>query len=141
MIYIGIDQSFTGTGVTIYYNNQYQFYLISTKKNNINKSIDYTLRMIDIINNIDYLIKQFNKKNILIGIEGVSFGSKGVLADLGGLSHLLQYYFITNQIKFYIIPPTVVKKFFTNKGNASKMEMIKEAEKYNIAIIGEERYN
>jgi crossover junction endodeoxyribonuclease RuvC len=122
---MGIDQSLTGTGITIYKNGNYTFDMISTSKtkNTESPSIDYTLRLMKITNKIEELI--INNNIDLVGIENMSFGSKGrTVFDLGGLSHLLRAMFIKNNINFIVVPPTVLKKFATGKGNAKKIDMI-----------------
>lgn len=59
-------------------------------------------------------------------IEGYSFQSVGrvfAIAENGGI---LKYLLWKNMIEYSIVPPTVIKKFATGKGNATK-EKLQEA--------------
>jgi crossover junction endodeoxyribonuclease RuvC len=42
------------------------------------------------------------------------------MMDLAGLHHIVRYMFYKNKINFKMIPPTVLKKFVTGKGNCKK---------------------
>lgn len=126
MILAGIDQSLTGTGITIY-NGKYQYYLLETKKEESEApSIEYTRRLMSIVKDIGEILK-FHKVDA-VAIEGMSFGSKGrVIFELGGLSHMIREMMLNKEIKFIVSPPTVIKKYWTGKGNAPKDAMIEEA--------------
>ena len=135
---ISIDPSLTGTAVCIY-NNNYKFYLFHTEKNNNEfQSIDYTLRLSSLIDKI----KNSMDNEVKWGaVEGLSFGSIGRMAELGGLSYFIRKMFIDSNISFIIVPPTVLKKYWTGKGNASKIDMIAESMKKNIEIPFTKKYN
>lgn len=126
MILAGIDQSLTGTGITIY-NGEYKYYLLeSAKKESKAPSIEYTRRLMSIRNDIRDILKSHNVE--AVGIEGMSFGSKGrVVFELGGLSHMIREMLLDEKIKFIVSPPTVIKKYWTGKGNSPKDAMIEEA--------------
>ncbi len=67
--------------------------------------------------------------------EGMSYGSKGqIIFDIGGLSHMLRALYFTKDIKFIIIPPKTLKKYYTGSGNADKLAMIEEANKRGANI-------
>lgn len=134
MIYAGVDQSLTGSGITIYNDGVYKYYLIESSKDKSNSpSIEYTRRIMRIRDQIKKILEDNNVN--YIGIEGISFGSQGrSIFELGGLSHMLREMFILEDKKFVVIPPTVVKKYWVGKGNASKDAMIGEAEKRNCNI-------
>ncbi len=128
MTFMGIDQSLTGSGVAVFKDGEEFYHLISTSKTQNTKSptIDYTRRLIEMTGEIRKLVKLY--KPDYIAMEGMSFGARGAaIFDLGGLSHLLRVMFFEEDVKFIIIPPTVVKKYFTGKGNSDKMAMITEA--------------
>lgn len=59
----------------------------------------------------------------MVGIEGYSFGSKGRVFHLAENCGLMKWHLHKVQIKFETVPPTVVKKFATGKGNANKDAM------------------
>ena len=64
-------------------------------------------------------------------IEDYSFGSKGRVFNLAENCGLLKYMLFKKGYRFFTVPPTVVKKFATGKGNANKEAMVKAAqEKY-----------
>lgn len=66
----------------------------------------------------------------LVVLEGYSFGSKGAavfnIAELGGVIRLALF---RRGVPFVEIPPAVVKKLATGKGNASKDLVLVEAVK------------
>lgn len=135
MTIMGIDQSLTGSGIAIFKDGEEYYFLISTSKTKNTKAptIDYTRRLIEMTDEIQKLIKEY--KPDYIGMEGMSFGARGsAVYDLGGLSHLLRTMFFKEKVKFVIIPPTVVKKYFTGKGNSDKLVMIEEAMKRGANI-------
>lgn len=138
MTIMGIDQSLTGSGVAVFKEGDEFYHLISTSKTKNTKAptIDYTRRLMEMTDEIRKLVKLY--KPDYIAMEGMSFGARGAaIFDLGGLSHLLRVMFFEEDVKFIIIPPTVVKKFFTGKGNSDKMAMITEAmnRKLNIPFF------
>jgi crossover junction endodeoxyribonuclease RuvC len=126
MILAGIDQSLTGTGITIY-NNSYKYYLLeSFKEKSSSPSIEYTRRLMSIVRDIKEILIFHNVD--AVAIEGMSFGSKGrAIFELGGLSHMIREMMLIESMKFIVSPPTVIKKYWTGKGNASKDVMIEEA--------------
>src|ERR1017187_6853718 len=58
-----------------------------------------------------------------IFIEDYSFGSKGRVFNLAENMGLLKHYLWSEHLKFDLVPPTVLKKFATGKGNAKKEDM------------------
>lgn len=134
MIYAGIDQSLTGSGVTILDNGVYKYYLIeSDKEKSDSPSIEYTKRLMRIRDKIQGILDENSVTHV--GIEGMSFGSKGrVIFELGGLSHMLREMLITTGRSFIVMPPTTVKKYWAGKGNAPKDAMIEEAENRKLTI-------
>jgi Holliday junction resolvasome RuvABC endonuclease subunit len=59
----------------------------------------------------------------VIMIEDYSFGSKGRVFNLAENCGILKYMLYKNGYRFFTVPPTVVKKFATGKGNATKEKM------------------
>ena len=94
-----------------------------------------TLNFISVLDKIFNIIKDHvksKKSNIYIVQEGISYGSTlrtRSIFDLAGLNYMLRYKLLdftknfTNS-KFWIIPPTEIKKFATGKGNANKELMV-----------------
>ncbi len=132
MTILGIDPSFSGCGIAHFGNGTKEFFLIKAEKNS-SSSIDITRRILKIKEEIRLLIK--NIKPDYIGLEGPSFASQSAsVIQMGALNHILRELFIEEGVKFFIIPPTVVKKYFTGKGNSDKLAMIEEAMKRGANI-------
>jgi Holliday junction resolvasome RuvABC endonuclease subunit len=56
-------------------------------------------------------------------IEDYSYGSKGRVFHIAENGGVCKYLLWKNNIKYEAIPPTVIKKFATGKGNADKQKM------------------
>lgn len=56
-------------------------------------------------------------------IEDYAMGAKGKVFGIGETSGILKYVLWNNNIPYKTIPPTVIKKFATTKGNANKNQM------------------
>ena len=56
-------------------------------------------------------------------LEGYSYGSTGRVFHIAENTAILKYLMWDNEIEFAIVPPTVIKKFATGKGNANKEKM------------------
>lgn len=68
-------------------------------------------------------------KDCLVCIEDYSMGSKGKTFNIGENTGILQYKLWMNNIPYIKVPPTVVKKIATGKGNAKKEAMAEQFEK------------
>ena len=128
MKYYGIDPSLTGTGLC----NEYEFHgeAICIKTSSKERTED---RFNHIIKTILSITKGTNgsvNKEIIFGIEGISFMSRGRGADkLTGLHWAIRLALYNQGFKYYEIPPSAVKKFATGKGNAKKEQMLLTAYK------------
>lgn len=89
-------------------------------------------RLLYIKKSIIYMIKKFNID--CVGIEDYSYGSKGqAIINLGELGGVIRLYLYEHKIKYKTIPPTVIKKFITGKGNSKKeLMLLKVYKKYGI---------
>jgi len=103
------------------------------KDNNLFSEYWKTINMINIVNKIKECIcdniQGRTSYTLYIVQEGISYGSsirtKSVF-DLAGLNYMIRREFIKNEdIRFFISPPTHIKKFATGIGNCKK-EMIIE---------------
>lgn len=56
----------------------------------------------------------------IIYMEGYSMGSVGRVFDLAENMGLLKHYLWKDHFEYFSVPPTVIKKFATGKGNANK---------------------
>lgn len=136
MITIGIDQSLTGTGVIVLINGHvYKHTTITT-----NSSENLIDRVGLIRKTLNSTITQASKlsadeKDIIVAIEGFSFASKGKsVFDIGYLGWRikedLRNLENAKTIKYWLdVPPTVVKKFATGKGNAPKELILQQVYK------------
>ena len=103
------------------------------KDNNLFSEYWKTINMINIVNKIkDCIYDNIQGRTdckLYVIQEGISYGSsirtKSVF-DLAGLNYMIRREFIKNDnIKFFISPPTHIKKYATGIGNCKK-EMIIE---------------
>lgn len=129
-LFVGIDASFSGTGVVII-NNEYKIIeqkLIGTKRKD-NEEYDIEYRMLYIVKALESLLKY--KEDIkLVLIEGISFGSTGEgAAQLAALNYFIRIFLLNNNIPYSSITPTNLKKFVTGTGQCKKNLMLKEVYK------------
>jgi Holliday junction resolvasome RuvABC endonuclease subunit len=132
---IAIDPSLSGTAICIKNStDKLNYRLIGTQKNKeLPPSVDYTMRLMELRDEVKKTIDEC-KGVEFAAIEGMSFGSVGRLAELGGLSYFIREVLVEKKIPFIVIPPTVVKKYWTGKGNSPKIDMIREAVSRNLEI-------
>jgi len=130
-MFCGIDPSLTGTGVVIIGEDLeiIEQKLISTKLKD--QEYDIEIRMKYIVTEMEF-IKKYNSK--VVCIEGLSFNSKGQkAAELFGLAYLIRMWMLENDILFKEVPPTVLKKFITGKGQCQKdLMLLKTYKKFGI---------
>jgi len=62
-------------------------------------------------------------KDDIIYIEGYSMGSTGMVFNIAENAGLLKHYLWKHKYNFKTVPPTVIKKFATGKGNANKQSL------------------
>ena len=67
---------------------------------------------------ISYQWTQGGRDNVTIGLEDYAMGAKGRVFAIGENTGILKYKLRGYSLSTY--PPTVVKKFATDKGNANK---------------------
>jgi len=137
MIVVGIDYSLTSPCVCVSrdktFSNSFFYYL------NDRKSVQGVCHNILGDNHEEYLTDQeryeniaswvltiltgFRKEDVVILIEDYSFGSKGKVFNLAENCGILKYMLYKAGYRFFTVPPTVVKKYATGKGNATKDKM------------------
>lgn len=59
----------------------------------------------------------------VVYMEGYSMGSTGRVFNIAENAGLLKHYLWKNKFKYSMVPPTVIKKFATGKGNANKEKL------------------
>ena len=144
-IIVGIDYSLTCPCMCVsdssdFFGSKF-YYLTSVKKNVgvfLNKTItgclheEYDSQEERHDNISDFFIKRIPERFVesdvspRIIIEDYSFGSKGRVFNLAENMGLLKYKFWKYDMNFELVPPTVLKKFATGKGNAKKEDMYKK---------------
>ena len=121
-LWIGVDQSYSGFGLVWMDNNDYTAHLFDFTKGK--KSGGERLRTIyDLIS--WHLWGLEHHYECHVAMEGYSHGSKfnrEILGELGGIVKLAIYDVFKKEP--LIVPPTVLKKYVTGKGTASKTQMI-----------------
>jgi len=129
--FIGIDLSFSGTGVVILDSDGKIFkqFLFETKHDE-EDIYDIEKRMIEIKDKISNVLEDDYDKIVVAYIENISFGSQGRGADqLAALNYFIRIFLYEKQINFYMIAPTSLKKYVTGKGQCKKNLMLKEVYK------------
>lgn len=143
MVIVGIDYSLTCPCVCISkdttFANSYFYYLtdrksVTGKFQNIlgDPHPEYLTDQERYENNATWVLEilsNFNKEEIYIMIEDYSFGSKGRVFNLAENCGILKYLLHKNGYQFFTVPPTVVKKFATGKGNSNKEAMYESFKK------------
>lgn len=125
---IGIDPSLSATGIVVLDENGSLLDAHAIKP----KKLRGMPRLKLIRNHIKELIVREDPELILI--EGYSFGSRGrSIFNLGELGGVLRLLFEDLELQYIDVPPTVLKKWVTGKGNADKEMMLASIEaKYGI---------
>lgn len=138
--YIGIDLSMNSTGIT-YLDDEgdkiYSTLILNRIPTNLNqntyikicstnKEFESNEERFDsianlIVSDIKYKIKHIfkNHSSFLIGIEDYSYASKGMVFNIGEFVGRIKYELWKNNLRFQLISPTSIKKFWI-KGNADK---------------------
>jgi crossover junction endodeoxyribonuclease RuvC len=133
---VGIDYSLSSPCVCIHegvgkfnISNCSFYYLTSTKKYegvngiiNGQLHIDYTSDE-QRYDQITAWVLTLLRENDSICIEGYSMASTGRVFNIAENAGLLKHYLWKQDYKFSVVPPTVIKKFATGKGNANKEKL------------------
>lgn len=115
---IGIDQSYSGFGITIMDMGSSDYKTIVFKGEGV--GID---RLHNIYNTIGEIIDEYaptNPEQLVVAMEGYAFGSQ--MANMAGELGAIVKWFCWQEFSAYhgkypyIIPPTVLKKYVTGKG-------------------------
>jgi crossover junction endodeoxyribonuclease RuvC len=126
-LFVGIDASFSGTGVVII-NNDFKIIeqkLIGTKKRE-DDEYDIEHRMLYIIKALESLL-EYKQDIKLVLIEGISFGSTGDgAAQLAALNYFIRIFLLNNGVPYGSVTPTKLKQFGSGKGQSKKNLMLKE---------------
>lgn len=112
---LAIDPSLTETGICIFKNGKIHSEVIKPKTKDV-------ARLSDISNHINCLIQDHCITHACI--EGYAYSAIGRIVNLGELGGVIRLLLYDEGIPFVVVPPTVIKKFITGKGNAKKELML-----------------
>ena len=120
MLYIGIDPSYSSTGLIIL-NEAAEIQKQETYKVN-KKGTDTEYRLTLIKEKlIDPVIKMHEDGEIKVCMEGPSYSSRGShVLQMGALNYFIRYWFRVSNIDYTVRTPNELKKFVTGKGNCKK---------------------
>ena len=132
MLTVGLDLSFTGTGIVVLYDGRIVHKAIiksnAKKGNTLERLLDIVLEIKTKMTTVQVMHKDVID---LVCIEGASYGSRktSYLFDAGRLMGIMEVSLLEGSYKYVVVPPTMLKKFATGKGNAAKDIVIKEVYK------------
>ena len=114
-VYVGIDQSYSGFAITLLNNKGFFTTVYKSELRGVDRLYDIQ----------DHLISSLQLRDIKdVAIEGYAFGSQmaNMLGELGGVVKLT----LRNEFNQYplIVPPTVLKKYVTGKGQGISKSQI-----------------
>jgi len=145
----GIDYSMTSPAICCYDGSTWRFFFLTSKKKlegtfhtedntmsftgtNIDHLSTNDLDRFDMIS--DWAIDVLKQNDVTtVMLEDYSFGSTGRTFQIGENTGLLKYKIKSSKITYETVPPTVLKKFATGKGNAKK-ELLNETFKQTVGI-------
>ena len=137
MTIIGLDLSLTGTGVVVLKDSKMlHSELITTKPPTEKTALTELKRLLGIVDKIKKNITKYTADIVVIeGLSmGMSFKTVSIL-QLAGLNYMVREMLFENNNKFEIIPPTVLKKFISNKGNSPKeLVMLETYKRYGVSF-------
>jgi len=131
--YVGLDLSLAGTGLVVLNQDSeiIEQKLISTKPNK--EDYQHTeKRLLTILEEIKFIPNIVKLKKL--NIEGLAFGARGQsMLELAALHYFIRIYMYQHSVPYEIVPPTVLKKHITGKGNCKKeLMLLKIFKKYGI---------
>jgi len=131
MTVLGIDPSLTATGcVKLKDGSILSKQLIKTKPSG---SLP-----IEELGRLQYIRDSIDTTDVKIAaVEGLAMMSRKStsLVQLSGLNYFIREYLQLSEVPFIIVPPTVLKKFITGKGNSPKELMLLEVYKrYGVSF-------
>ncbi len=133
----GIDYSTTSPAICIKVQDNWDIHFLTSKKTVVDEYwhspflfFGHTLPKIDVpIARYRYIsswavdvIESYDVCAVLL--EDYAYAATGRVFNIGENTGILKYRLMHKEIPFYEIPPTVIKKFATGKGNAKKDMML-----------------
>lgn len=128
---IGVDQSLTATGFVVLDERAN----IEEKKI-IKSKLKGVERLLELEEELHASLHLYRGDINVVYIEGYSFGSRvGQAFSIGELGGIFRRCLTKFPVSYKVIPPTVLKKFVTGKGNAKKELILKEVlKKWNVDL-------
>jgi len=125
-IAVGIDQSYSGFGITLLDTDNpddYRTIVFKAENMHIDRLVWIQEKLTEILEDVAY-----DAKSIVVAMEGYAFGTTmaHMLGELGAIVKLVCYNELDNyEGKYpYIIPPTTLKKYITGKGTGVQKNQI-----------------
>lgn len=133
MYYIGIDASYTSTGLIVL-DEDGEIYRQKTFK--FNKKEHDTEDRLRVVKEqlVDYVLSLHVNFPVKVCIEGPSFHSKGrYVLQMGALNFFIRYFMRDEGVDYTVITPSQLKKFVTGKGNSKKdLILLKVYKKWGV---------
>lgn len=137
MITAGIDYSMTSPAICIHEGPAWsldncKFFFRSDKKSlksskpSVTMSLiqEYKLQEERFYNNALWARRVLDEYKVTeVVLEGYAMGAKGLVFHIGESTGILKHFLWRDEIKIHVVPPMVIKKFATGKGNANKDAM------------------
>lgn len=125
---LGVDPSLTATGIAVVYGGKIQTTLLSPPK-----TVKGSARLMWFYHQFSEVLDASQAE--LVAIEGYAYGANARQHALGELGGTLKLCMRLRRQDFAVVPPTVLKKFATGKGNADKSIVAKELfKKFGIDV-------
>lgn len=120
MLYIGIDASYTSTGLIVLEETteikKQENLAFNKKDTNCEDRLIMVKRKL-----VDPILEMHKNFDIKVCIEGPSFASKGAyILQMGALNFFIRYWFRNEGLDYTVLSPGELKKFVTGKGNSKK---------------------
>ena len=119
MIFLGLDLSLTGTGISLIEDSGISLY----SKTCTNK-LRGTSRLIYIRDQVDEALsiaEALQPGEVRVSIEGYAYGATGKAFDIGELGGVVRVLLAEHQVEPLIVTPQAVKKWATGMGRGGKV--------------------
>lgn len=129
IISLGLDLSLVSSGIVVLENGKISFKKTIKSKPVGDKPIDELKRIRKIVEEIEYVISEYNPT--ISVIEGMAFMARNTtaLVQLAALNYFTRALLVDYRVPFVLCAPTTLKKFATGKGNSEKDHIILAAYK------------
>lgn len=120
-VYVGLDPSLTGFGVAAVGDDIDRTWLLRPKKSGVDRLLEIGFLLGDVFSEIGV----HNIVDVALEDTVRASYSAVVLGELAGVVKTTCHTCLTGQAKYPLkVPPSMVKKYATSRGNAKKMEVL-----------------